>query len=83
MGQDEVIRPEATLDDIFRVAIKREAAAYHFYLEAAKRVHSSETRELLLNLAREENGHEKALTAEYNHYLADQEVERAMGSDVY
>lgn len=79
---EEIIRPDATLDDIFRVAIKRESQAHHFYAEAAKRVHAKETRELLLRLAREEVEHEAALTREWNHLRADRDVERAMASDM-
>jgi len=79
---DETLRPEATIDDIFRIAIKRESAAHHFYLEATKWVHSTEARELLQKLAREEAEHEIALTREWNHIKADREVGRAMGGDM-
>jgi rubrerythrin len=79
---DETLRPEATIDDIFRIAIKRESAAHHFYTEAAKWVHSKEARELLLRLASEEVEHETALTREWNHIKADRDVGRAMGGDM-
>ena len=79
---EENLNTEATIDDIFRIAIKREAQAHHFYSEAAKRVHSKDARELLLRLAREEVEHEAALTREWNHIRADRDVERAMASDM-
>jgi len=79
---DDTLRPEATLDDIFRVAIKRESAAHHFYVEAANWAHSKESKELLLKLAREELEHETALTREWNHIKADREVGQAMGGDM-
>lgn len=82
MSPDDVISMESTLDDIFRIAIKRESQAHHFYTEAAKRVHAKETRELLLRLAREEVEHETALTREWKHLRADRDVERAMASDM-
>ena len=79
---DETLRPEATIEDIFRIAIKRESAAHHFYTEAAKWVHSAGAKELLLRLAREEVEHEIALTREWNHIKADAEVGRALGGDM-
>jgi len=77
-----IICPEATIDDIFRIAIKRECAAHHFYTEAAKWVHSKEACELLLRLAMEEACHEAALIKEYNHIIADREVAQAMAGDM-
>ncbi|MBM3329475.1 MAG: hypothetical protein FJY67_08410 [Calditrichaeota bacterium] len=79
---DEIIRPEASIDDIFRIAIKRESQAHYFYTEAAKWVHSSEARELLLRLARDEVEHETALMREWNNIKADRDVGRAMGGDM-
>jgi|GEM_PF-1712412 len=82
MNADEQLQYESTIDDIFRVAIKREAAAKFFYIEAANRVHSTAARELLLRLARDESEHERLLSEEYNHIIADRDVTRAMGMDV-
>lgn len=79
---DESLRPDATIDDIFRIAIKREAAAHHFYLEASKWVHSADGKALLLKLASEEAGHEAALKKEWNHIQADRDVGHAMAGDV-
>ena len=82
MSEEKIIQPDATIDDIFRIAIKRESQAYHFYIEAAKRVPTKEARELLLKLASEESGHEIALAREWNDILAKRDVERAMASDM-
>jgi len=82
MTVEITIQPEATLDDIFRVAIKREAAAFHFYTEAASRVPTREARELLLKLAQDEAGHESALRQQWENLQAMRDVERAMACDV-
>jgi len=66
----------------FAIAIKREAAARHFYTEAANWAHSAKTRELLLCLAKEETKHEEALKREWEHIKADRDVSRAMCSDI-
>lgn len=81
-GSEEVIHPEATVDDIFRIAIKREAQSHHFYAEAAKWVQSSEARELLLKLAREELEHELSLQRQWEDIKAKRDVWRAMASDM-
>ncbi|MFN3821220.1 MAG: ferritin family protein [bacterium] len=80
--EEEVIRPEATVDDIFRIAIKREAQSHHFYTEAAKWVQTSEARELLLKLAREELEHELNLQRQWEDIKAKRDVWRAMASDM-
>ena len=82
MSEETIIQPDATLDDIFRIAIRRESQAHHFYTEAAKRVPTKEARELLLKLAREESGHESELTRQWNDLRAKRDVERAMASDM-
>ncbi len=82
MPEETSIQPDATLDDIFRIAIKRESQAHHFYTEAAKRVQTKEARELLLKLAREEVEHEAELTRQWNDLRAKRDVERAMASDM-
>ncbi len=78
----ETLRPEASIDDVFRIAIKRESQAHHFYVEAANWAHSQESKQLLLKLASEELAHELALTREWNHIKADREVGQAMGGDM-
>ena len=82
MSNYDAIRTEATLEDIFRIAIKREAQAHHYYREAANRVHTKEARELLLRLAREEVEHETALRRQLIEIEARSEAGRAMGSDM-
>lgn len=82
MPEEEVVYQEATIDDIFRIAIKRESQAHHFYTEAANRVQTREARELLLRLAREEVEHETLLTRQWNDIKACRDVERAMASDM-
>lgn len=79
---DEALRPEAGIDDIFRIAIKRESQAHHFYTEAAKWVQTKEAKLLLLRLAREEVEHESALMRQWNDIKAARDVGRAMGGDM-
>ncbi len=81
MSNDETIRAEATLEDVFRIAIKREAQAHHYYREAANLVQTKEARELLLRLAREEVEHETALRRQLTAIEARSEAGRAMGGD--
>ena len=82
MANDDTINLDVTIDDIFRIAIKREAQASLFYVEAATRVQAKETREGLLRLAREEAGHEASLRREWEILQAKRDVEQAMSSDL-
>lgn len=82
MANDDTINLDVTIDDIFRIAIKREAQASLFYVEAATRVQSRETREVLLRLAKEEAGHEAALRQEWETIQCKRDVEKAMSSDM-
>ncbi len=82
MAKEETINLDVTIDDIFRIAIKREAQASLFYTEAATRVQTKETQDMLLRLAREEAGHEAALRQEWESLQGKRDVEKAMSSDM-
>lgn len=82
MATQDTISLDVTIDDIFRIEIKREAQAALFYVEAATRVQSRDTREMLLRLAKEEAGHEVALRTEWETIQCKRDVEKAMASDL-
>jgi rubrerythrin len=64
--------PDMNYQDALIVAMKAEKAAYKLYTDLAVKTDDENTRQLFLDLAREEANHKLKLETEYDdHYLAE------------
>ncbi len=63
---DEKPRPDMNYSQALVVAMKREKAAYKFYLDLAERTRNAEVKAMLLKLANEEAKHKLRFEIEYD-----------------